>query len=328
MSPGALLRRPPRSATIASKPATVSRMPSKTRLPDDLDAVVARALAEDVGAGDVTARLVEENAEAVAHVIAREPAVLCGQPWFDRVYRQIDPAVRVVWDVEEGASVRADQRVAVVSGPARPVLTGERTALNFLQLLSGTATATRRFVERVRGTPVKIVDTRKTVPGLRTAQKYAVVCGGGENHRFGLYDAILIKENHIAAAGGIREAIERARALKAGVPLMLEAENLSEVQAGLDANVDLLLLDDFATHLLSKAVAMAREYRRYNRAKTTLEASGGVNLNNVRAIADTGVDRISIGSMTKHVQAIDLSMRMLGEHVAAADSAAERAAVK
>jgi nicotinate-nucleotide pyrophosphorylase (carboxylating) len=286
-------------------------------LPADLDACIERALAEDVGGGDLTAQLVDAGAHAQASVLAREAAVICGQPWFERVYAKIDPQVQISWDVEEGAGVRADQRVATVRGPARSVLTGERTALNFLQLLSGTATATRRFVERVRGTPVKIVDTRKTVPGLRTAQKYAVVCGGGTNHRFGLYDAILIKENHIAAAGGARAAIARARALKAGVPLMMEAETLAEVQAGLDANVNLLLLDDFPTHLLTKAVAMARDYRRYNRAATVLEASGGVTLNNVRDIADTGVDRISIGGLTKHVQAIDFSMRVAGGGAAA-----------
>lgn len=301
-------------------------MSATLKLPDDLDACVARALAEDVGSGDLTARLVDATATAEAALIAREAAVLCGQPWFERVFSQIDPAVQVTWEAAEGAALRPDQRVAVVRGPARSVLTGERTALNFLQLLSGTATATRRFVERVRGTPVKIVDTRKTVPGLRTAQKYAVACGGGVNHRIGLYDAILIKENHIAAAGGARAAVERARALKAGVPLMMEAENLAEVQAGLDANVDLLLLDDFPTHLLSKAVAMAREYRRYNKARTVLEASGGVDHNNVRDIADTGVDRISIGGLTKHVQAVDFSMRLLGD--AAAEDAGARLAVK
>jgi nicotinate-nucleotide pyrophosphorylase (carboxylating) len=296
-------------------------------LPADLDLCVERALAEDVGDGDITARLVDAQAQAQAAVIAREPAVLCGQPWFSRVFAKIDPRVQVSWEVEEGASVRSDQRVALVRGPARAILTGERTALNFLQLLSGTATATRRFVERVRGTPVKIVDTRKTVPGLRTAQKYAVVCAGGANHRFGLYDAILIKENHIAAAGGARAAIDRARALNAGVPLMMEAENLAEVQAGLDANVDLLLLDDFPTHLLSKAVSMAREARRYNRGRTVLEASGGVTLNNVRAIADTGVDRISIGGLTKHVQAVDFSMRMVDDAGVAAEAPGAQAAV-
>jgi nicotinate-nucleotide pyrophosphorylase (carboxylating) len=288
---------------------TLTTLPA---LPADVDSCVERALAEDVGSGDVTARLVDEHAQARAEVIAREAAVLCGHPWFQRTFERLDPRVHVNWEVKESATTRVDQRVAVVTGPARAVLTGERTALNFLQLLSATATATRRFVERVRGTQVAIVDTRKTVPGLRSAQKYAVACGGGINHRKGLYDAILIKENHIAAAGGARAAIERARALNAGVPLMMEAEELGEVQAGLDANVDLLLLDDFPTHLLSKAVAMARDYRRANKVRTVLEASGGVTLANVRDIADTGVDRISIGGITKHVQAVDFSMRIVG----------------
>jgi nicotinate-nucleotide pyrophosphorylase (carboxylating) len=287
---------------------TLTSLPA---LPADLDACVERALAEDVGAGDLTARLVDENAQARADVIAREAAVLCGQPWFQRTFERLDPRVQVTWEVKETSTTRPDQRVAVVTGPARAVLTGERTALNFLQLLSATATATRRFVERVRGTQVAIVDTRKTIPGLRSAQKYAVACGGGANHRKGLYDAILIKENHIAAAGGARAAIERARALNAGVPLMMEAEDLTEVQAGLEANVDLLLLDDFPTHLLSKAVSMARDYRRANTVRTVLEASGGVTLANVRDVADTGVDRISIGGITKHVQAVDFSMRLV-----------------
>jgi nicotinate-nucleotide pyrophosphorylase (carboxylating) len=287
---------------------TLTSLPA---LPADLDACVERALAEDVGAGDLTARLVDENAQARADVIAREAAVLCGQPWFQRTFERLDPRVQVAWEVKETSTTRPDQRVAVVTGPARAVLTGERTALNFLQLLSATATATRRFVERVRGTQVAIVDTRKTIPGLRSAQKYAVACGGGANHRKGLYDAILIKENHIAAAGGARAAIERARALNAGVPLMMEAEDLTEVQAGLEANVDLLLLDDFPTHLLSKAVSMARDYRRANTVRTVLEASGGVTLANVRDVADTGVDRISIGGITKHVQAVDFSMRLV-----------------
>jgi nicotinate-nucleotide pyrophosphorylase (carboxylating) len=287
---------------------TLTNLPA---LPADLDACVERALAEDVGSGDITAQLVDPGVMATAAVIARESAVLCGQPWFQRAFQRLDPRVSVTWEVQETSTTRADQRVGLVKGPARAVLTGERTALNFLQLLSATATATRRFVERVRGTQVKIVDTRKTVPGLRTAQKYAVACGGGANHRFGLYDAILIKENHIAAAGGAKAAIERARALNVNVPLMMEAEDLAEVQAGLDANVDLILLDDFATHMLSKAVAMARDYRRFNKARTVLEASGGVTLANVRDIADTGVDRISIGGITKHVQAVDFSMRIL-----------------
>ena len=302
---------------------------SKLKLPEDLDDSVVRALAEDVGSGDITARLVPEDAEAQAVVLAREPLVICGQAWFERVYEKIDKRVEIVWDFKEGAQTRADQRVAVLRGPARSLLTGERTALNFMQLLSGTATLTRKFVERVRGTGAKIVDTRKTVPGFRAAQKYAVTVGGGINHRFGLYDAILIKENHIAAAGGIKTAIERARALNAGVPLMLEAETLTEVQAGLDAKVDLVLLDDFPTHLLSKAVAMAREYRRFNKAHSLVEASGGVTLSNVRDIADTGVDRISIGSLTKHVQAMDLSMRFVSDvNALSADEPNPRAALK
>jgi nicotinate-nucleotide pyrophosphorylase (carboxylating) len=293
---------------------TLTNLPA---LPADLDACVERALAEDVGTGDVTAQLVDAGTIVTAAVFARESAVLCGQPWFERTFQRLDPRVGVTWEVQESSTMRVDQRICLVKGPARAVLTGERTALNFLQLLSATATATRRFVERVRGTQVKIVDTRKTVPGLRTAQKYAVACGGGANHRYGLYDAILIKENHIAAAGGARAAIERARALNAQVPLMMEAEDLAEVQAGLDANVDLILLDDFATHMLSKAVAMAREYRRFNKARTVLEASGGITLSNARDIADTGVDRISIGGITKHVQAVDFSMRILPADAAA-----------
>lgn len=283
------------------------------RLPQDIDEVVARALAEDLGAGDVTAELVSADAQVDAFVVAREPAVICGGPWFEAVFRKIDPAVKVKWDFGETLSVKAEQQVCRVQGSARAILTGERTALNFLQMLSGVATQTRRFVERVRGTKVKIVDTRKTVPGLRAAQKYAVLCGGGSNHRMGLYDAILIKENHIAAAGTMTKAIEKARALHPKLPLMAEAENIEEVKEGLDGKLDVLLLDDFPTHLLSKAVAMAQEYRRYNRAHTLIEASGGVNLNNVRDIADTGVDRISIGSLTKNVQAIDLSMRFTPE---------------
>jgi len=301
---------------------------ASAKLPDDLDACVERALAEDVGSGDVTAKLVPKDAQAQAVVIAREPSVLCGRPWFERVFTKLDAHVKVTWDVEEGGALRNGQRVCAIRGPARPMLTGERTALNFLQTLSGTATLVRKFVDRVRGTPVRIVDTRKTLPGLRSAQKYAVVIGGGDNHRQGLYDAILIKENHIAAAGGIREAVQRARALKSGVPLMLEAENLAEVQAGLDGNVDLLLLDDFPTHLLTKAVAMAREYRRFNRAQTRVEASGGVTLANVRDVADTGVDRISIGALTKHVHAVDMSMRFVPDADAWVEEQNPRAAQK
>jgi nicotinate-nucleotide pyrophosphorylase (carboxylating) len=290
------------------------------QLPKDIKNAVARSLAEDIGSGDVTADLVDAESMATAEVIAREPCVICGKPWFNEVFAVVDNRVKIQWDVMEGAAARQDQRICTITGPARSLLTAERTALNFLQTLSGTATLTRKFVERVRGTPVKIVDTRKTVPGLRSAQKYAVKMGGGVNHRFGLYDAILIKENHIAAAGSLTKAIERARSLHPTLPLMAEAENLEEVKEGLDGKVDVLLVDDFPTHLLAKAMAMARDYRRFNRAHSLIEASGGVNLNNVRDIADTGVDRISVGSITKNVQAVDFSMRFsnaLGAEAAA-----------
>ena len=278
-----------------------------------IQANVSAALREDIGPGDVSADLIPADTPAQARVIVREACVVCGQPWFDEVFAQLDPRVEVRWLCEEGAKVTPQSVICEIRGPAQAILAGERCALNFLQLMSGTATQTRRFVERIRGTEARIVDTRKTLPGLRSAQRYAVSCGGGQNHRFGLFDAILIKENHILAAGGITEAIVAARELQAGVPLMCEAEDLTEVQAALDQNVDVLLLDDFATHLLAKAVNMGREYRRYNRAQTILEATGGISIDNVRSIADTGVDRISIGGLTKHAQAIDLSLRVRGD---------------
>lgn len=276
---------------------------------DDIDAIAARAIAEDVGDGDPTAQLVPAR-DTSGKLIARESFVLCGVPWAESVCRQIDPAIALHWDAKDGDTVKTNEAFCTISGPAISLLTAERTILNFLQTLSGTATLVRRFVERVRGTDAKIVDTRKTLPGLRSAQKYAVRCGGGHNHRMGLYDAILIKENHIAAAGGIAEAIQAAKAVGGDLPVMCEAENLNEVQAALDGAVDLLLCDDFETHLLTKAVAMTREYRRFNRAQTIIEASGGITINNVRDIADTGVDRISIGGLTKNVQAADISMRL------------------
>lgn len=281
--------------------------------PTDLAEVIANALREDIGSGDVTARLLRADREVEATVVCRETAVICGHQWFEAVFEQLGGGVEIEWLAPEGQQLRPDHEVCRLSGPAQTILTGERTALNFLQLMSGTATQTRRFVERIRGTDAKIIDTRKTLPGLRSAQRYAVSCGGGMNHRFGLFDAILIKENHILAAGGITEAIIAARELQAGVPLMCEAEDLTEVQAALDQNVDVLLLDDFATHLLAKAVNMGREYRRYNRAQTILEATGGISIDNVRSIADTGVDRISIGGLTKHAHAVDLSLRVHGD---------------
>lgn len=278
------------------------------RIPDDLSACVARALAEDVGSGDVTARLVPADEHAEAYVISREAAVICGRPWVDEVFRQLDPAIDIRWRVEEGQTVEPNQKLYTLLGLARPLLTGERPALNFLQTLSGTATAVRQYVDAVAGTGCRIADTRKTLPGLRNAQKYAVVCGGGINHRIGLYDGILIKENHVAAAGGIRQAIANARALNAGVPLMTEAETLDEARAALEADVDLLLVDDFALPELREAVRLTREHRARG-GKTVIEYSGGATLQNVRGYAECGVDRIAIGGITKHVRAVDLSMR-------------------
>jgi len=280
------------------------------RIPDDLSATVRRALEEDVGSGDVTARLVPAGEHAEAYVISREAAVICGRPWVDEVFRQLDPAIQIRWQVEEGAAVVPDQKLYTLHGLARSLLTGERPALNFLQTLSGTATAVRQYVDAVEGTGCKIADTRKTLPGLRNAQKYAVVCGGGINHRIGLYDGILIKENHVAAAGGIRQAIANARALDAGVPLMTEAETLDEARAALEADVDLLLVDDFALPELREAVRLTREHRARG-GKTVIEYSGGATLQNVRGYAECGVDRIAIGGITKHLRAVDLSMRFV-----------------
>ncbi len=271
------------------------------------------ALQEDVGSGDVTAGLVDAGARVTAELICRETAVLCGRPWFEAVFRSLDPEISFEWHAEDGQHVRPDRPVCSLQGSARAVLTGERTAMNFLQLLSGVATRTRKFVERIKGTNSKILDTRKTLPGLRSAQKYAVACGRGQPHRIGLYDAFLIKENHIAATGSLEAAIAAARAANPRkLPLMVEAENLQQVEVALDAAVDVLLLDNFATHLLSRAVNLGRSQRRYNRGHTLLEASGGITLENVREIADTGVDRISIGDLTKNVSAVDLSLRIQG----------------
>jgi len=274
--------------------------------PPDLVDQVARALTEDVGSGDLTAALVPAGRQGRATVITREAAVLCGRPWFDDVFRQIDPAVRVSWDADEGASVEPGERLCRLEGPARSLLTGERTALNFLQTLSGTATATRRYVQLVAGLPCRILDTRKTLPGLRRAQKYAVRCAGGSNHRMGLYDGILVKENHIMAAGSIAAAVSAARAAGASVPVEVEVETLDELRQALDAGADMALLDEFSLDDLRAAVAMNRSHPR---GPMKLEASGNVTFETLRGIAETGVDFISIGSLTKHVRAVDLSMR-------------------
>lgn len=276
---------------------------------NNIPEVVTLALAEDIGNADWTARL-SPNLPARAQVITREAAVVCGRPWVDEVFRQIDPAVTLDWQVQEGTRAEPGQVLYRLHGPARALLTGERSALNFLQTLSGTATAVAAFVQAVAGTGCQIADTRKTLPGLRNAQKYAVCVGGGVNHRIGLYDGILIKENHIAAAGGIEAALAAARALEAGVPLMTEAENLTEVRAALSAGVDLLLIDELPDADIREAVRLTRQQRTQG-GRTVLEYSGGATLDNVRRIAELGVDRISVGSITKHVRAVDLSMRFL-----------------
>lgn len=268
-----------------------------------IESNVSAALAEDVGGGDWTAQLIAPGTVATAHVISRNHAVICGAPWFDLCLRKLDPAIAIDWAVREGTQVRAGQTLVTLRGAARALLTGERTALNFLQMLSAVATVTRRYIDAVAGTRVKIVDTRKTLPGLRLAQKYAVRMGGGANHRMGLYDAILIKENHIAAAGGIAAALrEAARIAPPGVWTQIEVENFDQLQAALAAGAKMILLDNMNTQQMSEAVKIAA-------GRAELEASGGITLENVRAIAETGVDRISIGSLTKDIKAADLSMR-------------------
>ena len=277
-------------------------------LPSDIPVTVSRALSEDIGDGDLTAALVPEHAQARGHVISREEAVLCGSAWFDEVFRQVDDRINIHWQAQDGSTVRRDQVLCRLEGPARGLLTGERNALNFLQTLSGTATEARRYAEAVRGTPATILDTRKTLPGLRTAQKYAVRCGGATNYRMGLYDGILIKENHIMAAGGIAAVVRNARAGEARVPVEVEVETLDQVREALDAGADILLLDNFDVQGIREAVSITA-----GRAK--LEASGGIGIEAVRRVAETGVDYISVGALTKHVKAVDLSMRFeFGKH--------------
>lgn len=275
-------------------------------LPHDLSPTVALALAEDVGTGDVTADLVPDDCHARAVVTCRETAVLCGRPWFDSVYAQLDEAIRIEWYADDGDPVSADMIVCRLEGPARPLLTGERTALNFLQSLSGTATVARRYAEAVAGTGCQVLDTRKTLPGLRTAQKYAVACGGGTNHRHGLHDALLIKENHIMAAGGIAAALAAARRIHPELVVEIEVESIAELHAALDGGADIVMLDNFSLDGLREAVT---ELRRRPDCRTRLEASGNVGLDEIRRIAATGVDFVSVGALTKHLRAIDLSMR-------------------
>lgn len=272
------------------------------QFPENLSEVVAFALREDIGSGDVTAALIPTAAMATASVITREDCVIAGQPYFDAVFAALSADVSVEWRVQDGARALPNQLLCTLKGPARSILTGERTALNFLQTLSGTATRVAEYVAEVAGTQVQILDTRKTLPGLRDAQKYAVLCGGGRNHRKGLYDAILIKENHIVAAGSIDRAVEAARSLGSNLLVEVEAETLTQVEEALVAGVDVVLLDNMNCDQLRRAVAMCR-------GRARLEASGGITISNLREVALTGVDYISLGVLTKDVKSIDLSMR-------------------
>ncbi|MCE8033416.1 carboxylating nicotinate-nucleotide diphosphorylase [Billgrantia tianxiuensis] len=263
----------------------------------------AHLLSEDVGPGDITAQLIPETQWATARVITREPAVLCGVAWVEEIYRRLDPSVRLRWSAADGDHLEADQCFLELEGPARILLTGERAALNLLQTLSATATRTRRYVDLLDGTGVRLLDTRKTLPGLRLAQKYAVTCGGGHNHRIGLYDAFLIKENHIAACGSIAAAVKEARSIARDLPVEVEVESFEELDQALTAGADIVMLDNFSLDDMREAV-------KRNAGRATLEASGNVDETTLRQIAETGVDCISSGALTKDVKAIDLSMRI------------------
>ena len=264
------------------------------------------ALREDVGDGDVTGELIPEANIAEATILTRERVTIAGQPWVDEVCRQVDAAIEVTWHCSDGDTVDANTVLCDLTGPARSILTAERTALNFLQLLSATATTTARYVAETAGTECRLLDTRKTIPGLRLAQKYAVRCGGGLNHRVGLYDAILIKENHILSAGGIGAAVSAAHEMRPGMPVEVEVETLDELREALTAKADRMLLDNFPIDLLNQAVAMNRDE---GSPPAELEASGGMTLSEIAAVAATGVDYISVGALTKNVSAVDLSMR-------------------
>lgn len=274
-----------------------------THLHDEIEQNARAALREDLGSGDITAQLIAVNRLAHASVITREDATVAGTAWVDSVFRQIDPSVVIQWHVSDGQRVTAESTLFEVEGTARSLLSGERSALNFLQLLSGVATKCRRYADKVEGTQVKLLDTRKTLPGLRLAQKYAVTCGGCHNHRIGLYDAFLIKENHIAACGGIREAVEAAHRIAPGKPVEVEVEDLVELDQALSAGADIIMLDELSLDDMRTAV-------RITNGRARLEASGGINDETLRPIAETGVDYISIGALTKDVKAIDLSMRL------------------
>jgi nicotinate-nucleotide pyrophosphorylase (carboxylating) len=272
--------------------------------PELIEREARDALAEDVGSGDLTAGLLPEGQHAQGQVVTRNAGVLCGRTWFDTVFRLLDPGIRVDWAAADGERIAAGQRLCTLSGRIRGLLTGERTALNYLQTLSGTASRARRYADAVAGLPVRVLDTRKTIPGLRLQQKYAVACGGCHNHRMGLYDAILIKENHILAAGSIPAALAAAGRVAPGVPVEIEVESIGELAEALAAGAQRILLDNFPLDRLREAVAATA-------GRARLEASGGIGLDDIRAVAETGVDDISVGGITKNVRALDLSMRIL-----------------
>ena len=275
-------------------------------LQTDIRATVTRALLEDIGTGDRTAELIPASASADATIITREWTTLAGSPWVDEIFAQLDPSVELEWLIDDGATVEADTIICRLSGPARPILTGERTALNFLQTLSATATLTEAYVQAASGTECQILDTRKTLPGLRLAQKYAVRCGGGSNHRIGLFDAVLIKENHIASAGGISAAIAMCRKLHPTLPIEIEVESIEELREALADKPERLLLDNFSLSMLKQAVTTNLAE---GRPPAALEASGGLSLDDITNVANSGVDFISVGALTKNVKAIDFSMR-------------------
>ncbi|WP_449467214.1 carboxylating nicotinate-nucleotide diphosphorylase [Stenotrophomonas humi] len=269
---------------------------------EQIDADVTRALAEDIGSGDVTAALLPDSAD-IAYLLCKQDAVIAGRPWFDATHRALDPDVQIHWRVLEGDQVKAGTVLATLQGRSRSLVSAERTSLNFLQTLSGTATITARYVAAVSGTKARILDTRKTLPGLRLAQKYAVRCGGGDNHRIGLFDTVMLKENHIRAAGSLTAAVQAARAQQPQLPLVVEVENLQQLEEALAAGCERILIDDFSPSMRRDAVRIAA-------GRIPLEVSGSVDLAGLRAIADDGVDCISIGGLTKHVQAIDLSLKL------------------
>ncbi len=269
---------------------------------DALENTVSIALQEDIRGGDLTAELIPITTQAEAKIICRESATLCGRPWFDEVFRQVDDSIQIEWLAEEGDAISADQTLCLIKGSAQRILTAERTALNFLQTLSATASTTAQYVALLKGSRTQLLDTRKTIPGLRLAQKYAVACGGGKNHRMGLYDAILIKENHIMAAGSILNAVTTAKQNHPDITVEVETENLDEVQQALDAKADIIMLDNFSLEMMAQAVEMVAR-------KAKLEVSGNVELQHLSKLIETNVDFISTGAITKHIQAIDLSMR-------------------